>query len=102
MKAPHLNEFLRRAIKANILKDLILDFTSSAGRFCERKVVEVDPSKSSYAGLIFIHGSRNFTWGMGGGSLSPEIVSVRLVRRSSGYKVHISLGRTCNHTGDLR
>lgn len=101
MKVPHLNEFLKRAMKANILNDLSIDFSRSDRGFCNRQIVTVSSRKDSRDGVTLVSGDERWSWGFGGSSL--EIVSIRYLRWStSGLKIHIYLGRDCNSRGELR
>lgn len=100
MKAPHLNEFLRRAAKNGILKNLIIDFTQNSHYNMGTGKVTVRSSGTDGVEMKDDEGAI-FRWGLGYSSGSAAITGIRQGRHLGKSVIVLELGSKCNGQGLL-
>lgn len=99
MKVPHLNEFLKRAIKQGILDQILVDFSTSKSGFCNDQVVKVRVRSLNHVTLVASSGTQ-WNWGLGSDSL--EILDIKKSFSVNSKKIILCLGRKCDFQGVLK
>lgn len=99
MRVPHLNEFLKRAIKKRIIDQILIDFSTSSAPYCNNKVVRVEVMGGSQVSFIAEKGR---SWGWGLESDSVELLRIKRSQGIRGKRIILCLGRRCNFRGTLK